>query len=142
MGSGAEGITSMENSAIETLASQVAEQYRNEQAAKERLHQFFDLLDDLLCIANRNGIFEWVNKAWTRELGWTFEELTSEPWLDFVHPDDVPATIDAAARMEIGSIKNFSNRYITKSGEYRRLNWTTLKWNGGGYAICIARIID
>lgn len=131
----------MENTAIETLAHQVTEHYRSEQEAKERLYQFFNLIDDLLCIANRSGLFEWVNAAWTRELGWTFEELTADPWLDFVHPDDVEDTIDAAAKMEIGNLENFSNRYIAKSGEYKRLLWTTLKWNGGGRAYCVAKII-
>lgn len=127
---------------IENLASQVVSSYQDERTSKDRMLAFFDLIPDLLCIAKRDGFFEWVNKAWEKNLGWTFDEMLSRPWLEFVHPDDRDATIEAASQMNEGNLDKFSNRYLTKAGDYRRLSWITLRWNGGGRAHCIAKLTD
>ena len=127
---------------IEGLAQQVVSSYQDEQTSKGRMLAFFDLIPDLLCIAKRDGFFEWVNKAWTENLGWTFDEMISRPWIEFVHPEDRDATIEAANQMNNSDVKNFSNRYLTKSGDYRKLSWIALRWNGGGRTHCIAKLTD
>ena len=57
---------------------------------------FFEFSNEMLCLANQQGYLTRVNAAWTRTLGWSAEELTGRPYLDFVHPDDVAATIQAS----------------------------------------------
>jgi PAS domain-containing protein len=53
-------------------------------------------------------------------LGFTKEELTAKPFVDFVHPEDVDATLAAVADLESGRVVNdFENRFRTKSGEWR-----------------------
>lgn len=32
-----------------------------------------------------------MNPAWERVLGWPRAEMAGRPYLDFVHPDDIPA---------------------------------------------------
>jgi PAS domain S-box-containing protein len=61
--------------------------------------RFFDNSLDLNGIANAEGYFRRVNVAWERTLGWTAAEISASPWLDFVHPDDRPSTIDAGQRL-------------------------------------------
>ena len=59
-----------------------------------------------------------------RTLGWTREQLMAEPYLSFVHPDDVEATVAAStAQAEPGrqDPRTFENRYRTTDGEYRWL---------------------
>ena len=41
----------------------------------------------------RDGYFTQLNPAWEGWLGWTREELMAEPFISFVHPDDVKATL-------------------------------------------------
>ena len=36
-----------------------------------------------------------VNPAWTKVLGWTEEELLTNPYADIIHPDDVGVTVAA-----------------------------------------------
>ena len=48
---------------------------------------------DLLCVATMAGVFLWVNRRGQEVLGWTFEELTTQPFIDLVHPEDVQPTM-------------------------------------------------
>jgi PAS domain S-box-containing protein len=94
-----------------------------------RLRQvFFQSSLDMLCIAGFDGYFKELNPAWSAMLGWTVEELTAKPFLDFVHPDDRAATIAEAAALGQGDhiTVRFENRYQSKSGEYRWLSWTSV----------------
>src|SRR5512135_392696 len=50
--------------------------------------EFFEVSPDLLCIVGKNGFLKRVNPTFERTLGWTAKELTSRPFLDFVHLDD------------------------------------------------------
>ncbi len=49
------------------------------------------------------------------------------PWLDFVHPDDVEATVAAGARLLRGEpVYGFVNRYRTRDGLYRWFSWNSI----------------
>src|SRR6056297_1981843 len=92
--------------------------------ALEQLERFFSINLDLLCIADTDGNFIKVNKAWENTLGYTVEELENRKFLDFVHPDDVESTLDAMAQLdEQKNVLKFINRYLTKDGSYRYLEW-------------------
>jgi PAS domain S-box-containing protein len=83
---------------------------------------FFETAVDMLCIADLDGCLRVVNPAWRRVLGWAPEELCGRPYLDFVHPDDVEATVAAAGALARGqTVQTFFNRYRCKDGRYRDL---------------------
>jgi len=95
-----------------------------DQMSSER-RRFFDLSRDLLVVAGFDGKFLDVNPAWERALGWTREELTSRPFSEFVHPDDLTATSQEYAAANQGrDVTRFVNRYRTRAGEYRWLEWS------------------
>jgi PAS domain S-box-containing protein len=86
--------------------------------------RFFDLSIDLLCQLSFNGYFKRLNPAWERTLGWSIAELTSQPFIEFVHPDDRERTL--AQNKEVrggGRALEFENRYRCKDGTYRWLRW-------------------
>jgi PAS domain S-box-containing protein len=87
--------------------------------------RFFTLSLDMLCIAAGDGYFKRLNPAFTRTLGWSVEELTSRPFLDFVHPDDREATLREVERQMLRreSVLRFENRYLHKDGSWRVLSW-------------------
>ena len=89
------------------------------------MFDFFEFSNEMLCIADSRGYLTRVNKAWTKTLGWTAEEITSRPYVDFVHPDDVAATIREAKLLLTGTHEtiSFENRYRCKDGSYRWLSW-------------------
>lgn len=79
----------------------------------------------LLVTLDSNGYFRHVNPAWGRLLGWSPEEMTAKPFIEFVHPDDRPATTAEAAALFEGKMTiRFDNRYQCKDGTYKWLAWT------------------
>jgi len=94
------------------------------QKKTEELEQFFTVALDLLCIADTNGNFIKVNKAWENILGYRVKELEKKKFLDFVHPDDMQATLNAMSELSSQKpILNFINRYRCKDGTYRYIEW-------------------
>lgn len=86
--------------------------------------RFFELSIDMLCILGFDRRFRHVNRAWETTFGFSREELTSQPFFDFVHPDDRQRTLDQNMRVQGGGqARSFENRYRCKDGSYRWLLW-------------------
>ncbi len=88
------------------------------------LEQFFSVALDLLCIADERGYFRRLNPAWETALGRSLKELQSRPFLEWVHPEDLPATQQAMQKLlQEGRLDGFVNRYRTQDGSYRFIEW-------------------
>lgn len=112
-------------SKLETLTEQLLE-------AESTLSLFFKSSTCFFMVAGADGYFKKINPAWTNVFGWTLEEMKNTPWEDLVHPDDLDKTIDAGHRMRNGEIiKHFTNRYRTKTGEYRSVLWSCPEFSNG-----------
>jgi diguanylate cyclase (GGDEF)-like protein/PAS domain S-box-containing protein len=104
--------------------------------------QFFEHSIDMLCIAGADGYFKDVNPAFQRQLGWSRDELLAQPFVYFVHPEDVEATVRETERLALGeNTVDFENRYRSKSGEYRFLRWTAVPDAASGLFFATARDI-
>ena len=92
---------------------------------KEELDRFFSVTLDLLCIANTGGYFLRLNPSWEKVLGYSREELMANRFFNFVHPDDLASTQEAVAKLvSQRKVIHFKNRYRSKDGTYRLLEWT------------------
>ncbi len=93
--------------------------------AESDLHRFFSISLDMLCISSGDGKFRRVSPAFTDTLGWSDQELTTTPFIEFVHPDDIEATMNEVDRqLRTGeSVLQFENRYRHKDGSWRTLSW-------------------
>lgn len=89
---------------------------------------------DLLGTASPDGYFTWLNDRWVEVLGWSFDELFSKPYADFIHPDDLQSTFETAAALSEGvDTVLFTNRYSTSSGEWVWLEWNACVTPGGEF---------
>ena len=109
------------------VATVAVRRHRAEALLREKtaeLDSFFSETLDLLCIVDTEGSFRRLNPEWERALGYPVRELEGRQLLDFVHPDDIEATLAARARLAQGHVETtFAIRVRTKAGGYRWLEW-------------------
>ena len=125
------------------------------QSAQDRLQEMYATLEDqvrvrtrerdtiwqvsqdMLGVADSQGVWLSVNPAWTTILGRSAEEIigrTSE-WLE--HPDDRTQTRAEVVQLAAGAhTTGFENRFRTTDGEYRDLSWTAVPVDGLLYCVC------
>jgi PAS domain S-box-containing protein len=112
-----------------TLAQRVEEKTRE----RDRI---WNVSQDLLLVADRNGIWRTVNPAWTKTLGWSQAELlnrTSE-WLE--HPEDGGITRAQVRKLrDNAATVRFESRFRHKDGSYRWLSWTGVSDQDHIYAV-------
>ncbi|HXE91617.1 MAG TPA: response regulator [Terriglobales bacterium] len=121
---------------LDELATAMAER----RLAEKELDRFFRLSPDLLCIASLDGRFQRLNPAWETVLGFSREELMAAPYLDFVHPEDRERTHAEAQKLSQGTdALQFENRYRTRDGRYRWLQWTSRAAVQQGLIYAVAR---
>ncbi|HVF80159.1 MAG TPA: PAS domain S-box protein [Solirubrobacteraceae bacterium] len=121
---------------------------RNEAARRvaeanlRRSSRYFDLSRDLVCTAGFDGVLRDLNAVWTPTLGWSEAELRSRPFLEFVHPDDREITARETAGLTEGGVTvDFVNRYATKDGGWRWLDWKAIAVAEEGLMYASARDI-
>lgn len=87
---------------------------------------FFDISPDLLCIAGFDGYFKNVNPAVSQLLGYSKQELLSQPINDFIYAEDKIITTSYRGELTKNKpLQNFENRFVTKNGEIVWLSWTS-----------------
>jgi PAS domain S-box-containing protein len=112
-------------------------------AAEAERNRLFELSLDLFCIAGLDGFFRRVNPAFERVLGHSPDELTSQPFIDFVHPDDREATLAEVEKLAGGAITiDFENRYRCADGSYKWLAWRSMPVPEEGIIFAVARDIS
>ncbi len=93
-------------------------------STEEEYSLFFNNAADLFAVGNQDGHFIRLNDQWEKTLGFTKDELMAKPYLEFIHPDDLQATIKAVENAYINSLlPDFVNRYRCKDGDYRWIEW-------------------
>ncbi len=95
--------------------------------AEEELHMFFHYSPDILCIAAQNGRFRKVNPAFGKLLGYTEEEITSQPFTNFIpETDQVNSLLEYNGTIKgERQVEEFINRYLTKAGAEKWISWNS-----------------
>ena len=103
--------------------------------------RWFDQSTDLNCVADVDGNFLRVNGAFGELLGYKPSDILGTPYISYVHPDDVEATIALATQIAEGRTKvgEFENRYRAADGSYRWVRWTSSTDHDRGLVYASAR---
>ncbi len=102
--------------------------------------QFFDLSLDMLCVASLDGYFKKLNPVLPKKLGYTMQEVLSQPFLAFVHPDDQERTVQVMRGLRHGDdVIDFENRYRCQDGNYLWLSWSCRAPVSGDVMFAVAR---
>ncbi len=120
------------------LALNLEARLKAEQQLRQKsseLDNFFKSALDLFCIADFEGYLCKCNPQWEYILGYSPQELQQRKFLDFVHPDDVLATLAAMQQLKLQKpLLNFVNRYRHQDGSFRWLEWRSFPMENVIYA--------
>ncbi|MDO3640472.1 PAS domain S-box protein [Mucilaginibacter sp. L3T2-6] len=117
-----------------------------ERRQREELRNFekvFNLSNDLVFIGGIDGYFKKINPAFTRLFGWSEDEILNTSSFEFYHPDDIHKTAEELQKLADGkNTINFLQRFKTKSGDYKTIEWTSSPEPGTGNIFGIGRDVS
>lgn len=106
------------------------------------LEYLFEVAPDLFCIVGFDGYFKKINRAVSKVLGYSEEELFASPMINFVHPEDRIRTAEKCTALLNGHcLLNFENRFLNKNGDMVWLNWTSVPIKRDSIVFAIAKDI-
>lgn len=106
------------------------------------LAQIFDFTPDMICVAGFDGYLKRINPTGLELLGYSLEEMLSNPIKSFIHEKDRLLTSEKQLKLYNGeNLRNFENRYITKQGKTVWLSWTAASVPEHGIVYAVAKNI-
>jgi diguanylate cyclase (GGDEF)-like protein/PAS domain S-box-containing protein len=108
------------------VTGHMADRLRTVDEATRASARHFELAHEMLGTTDLDGYLTQVNGSWEARLGWTPGELTSRPFLEFVHPEDRARTRATAEKAFGGEeVADFTNRYRAKDGSWHWIEWSS-----------------
>src|SRR5206468_2439533 len=96
--------------------------------ALDETQAIFDNSHDVICVFDAEGRFRQVNRHAEALWGYRPDEMVGRPCTDFIHPDDVTATLAEFHRVAQGQpTEAFVNRYLGRNGEAVPLMWSAVR---------------
>ncbi|MCK0208680.1 PAS domain S-box protein [Starkeya koreensis] len=116
--------------------TEIDAQKRTEEAYAQDRDRLWTISQDLMLVCDFEGVITAVNPSAQRLLGWDEAEMVGRSVVDFLHPDDVEASMRELSRSTAGvTTYAFENRYRTKPGEFRLLAWSAVPHDGRVHAV-------
>jgi PAS domain S-box-containing protein len=110
--------------AIGGISTDITER-KNMEESLDASDKFFNMSAEMMIIATSKKFIK-VNPATIKILGYSEEELLSQPFLNFVYHEDKNNTQGEVSKLESGAITTqFKNRYICKDGSIKWIQWST-----------------
>ncbi|MEO5586616.1 MAG: PAS domain-containing protein [Novosphingobium sp.] len=105
----------------------IHEQKLIEAASTRDRDRLWTMSQDILLVCDYDSRITAINPSAERVLGWGEHEMVGKLLGDFVHPEDSDETVGEFSKVAAGvTTLAFENRYRTKTGTYRLLDWTAV----------------
>lgn len=92
--------------------------------SSDDLGKFFKLTQKMFFIVGFDGFFKQINPMCEKLLGLTRQQLLSQLWIEFVHPEDQALIIKQLQTLKLGTeAVQFEHRFRCQDGSYKWLLW-------------------
>jgi PAS domain S-box-containing protein len=109
--------------AIGGISTDITERKKLEESLKS-VNKLFYMALDIMVIASKDKFIK-INPALSKVLGYTEEELLTNTFFTYVHPDDMEITKKEIDKLQMGALTiKFENRWICKDGSVKWLVWS------------------
>ena len=109
----------------------------------QQLELLFGSFPECLCVFNPKGQLSKVNPAFCKLSGYSETDLITQPFINFIHPDDYYNTLKALEKMQKGELPPvFECRFLFKDSEYKWISWNCFMSNANGWLYCSVRNIS
>ena len=124
------------------ISRDVTEHKRAEEAleqSKERYRQLAENAGEAIFVV-QDGVIKFMNPKGAELSGYSIDEMVSEPFVKFIHPNDVDMVVDRNARRLKGEVvpQIYDFRIIRKDGDIRwgELNAVPISWENRPAVLC------
>ncbi|MBE7176693.1 MAG: PAS domain S-box protein [Mucilaginibacter polytrichastri] len=138
-------LSESQQKALQLLARQVTDLIieRREKQEFRNFYRLFQSSDDLIGIMNENGLFEKVNPAFEKTLGWAEEYYLNHPVSELIDPDDIGRVEEDIRKLSLGAKTITTSAFVrTLFGEKKYLEFVATKENDTSKIFIIARDIS
>ncbi|WP_348813553.1 PAS domain S-box protein [Flavobacterium maritimum] len=109
--------------AIGGISTDITERKKLEESLKS-VNKLFYMAVDIMVIASKDKFIK-INPALSKVLGYTDDELLTNTFFTYVHPDDKEITKREIDKLQMGALTiKFENRWICKDGSVKWLVWS------------------
>lgn len=123
--------------AIGGISTDITERKKNEESVKAA-DKFFNMSLDIMVIASKDK-FVKINPTMSEILGYSMEELLSQPFYTFVYPEDHEITQQEIDKLQAGMLTvRFENRWVCKDGSIKWLVWSATPDLTTGFLYAVA----
>jgi PAS domain S-box-containing protein len=112
--------------ALELLSKEAISLILNRRQKRELLsfERLFQLSNDLICVIGNDNLLKKINPLFSSVLGWNEKQISTTPFYDFVHPDDVERTRKEIEKLDADEVTvGFEHLFKAADGSYLVLSW-------------------
>ncbi|WP_395175218.1 EAL domain-containing protein [Roseibium alexandrii] len=104
---------------------ELSEEIEERKRSQQDLERFFNQSQSLNLIVDFEGKILRLNNSWEDLLGYSLQEVSDRPFIEFVHPDDRETTSAVfSTLLDGGTVDGFENRYVCACGKPKHLRWS------------------
>ncbi len=94
--------------------------------AEIEFRKIFEFSPEIIITTGFDGCIRSANPYTCKLLGYTEKELSSKPFVDYFHPDDIQLTVKVIEKISEGyHLNNLKNRCLTNIGEIKTISWNS-----------------
>ena len=98
--------------------------HRKLKASEKRYHSVVDSLNDVIFQTDRQGLWTFLNPAWSTVTGFSIEEVLNTPFYNYIHPDDRALSEELFKALIHGENNSRHEiRFLHKNDDYRWIDF-------------------